>query len=277
MNMSKNYVSKVIKIAKAEVGYLEKSKTAYQKNPSILYEKAAGAGSDNYTKYGKEMHEIYPAVMDFPAYWCDAFCDWCFFKAYGVSNAKKLLAGDFNDYTVASAQLYKNKKAYYKSPQVGDQIFFNNGIKICHTGIVYKVAGNYVYTIEGNTSGASGVVSNGGGVAKKKYLKTYNRIDGYGRPKYDAEIVSNAATSTTSAIKKTTNPYAEPMAIIKSGAKGTSVKWIQFELNQAGYNLDIDGIFGSKTLKAVKSFQKKMKLTADGIVGAKTKKALKDN
>ena len=178
-----NYASKVVEIALAEVGYLEK------KSNKNLDSKTANAGSNNYTKYGRDMHELYPSVMDFPAYWCDAFVDWCFQKAYGVSNAKGLLGGKFDDYTPASAQLYKNKKAYHKSnPKVGDQIFFHNGTRICHTGIVYKVDSNYVYTVEGNTSGASGVVSNGGGVAKKKYALSYSKIDGYGRPKYDTKV-----------------------------------------------------------------------------------------
>lgn len=180
-----NYVEAVIKIAEGEVGYLEKSKAAYQKDNSILYEKLAGAGSDNYTKYGKEMHDLYPSVMDFPAAWCDAFVDWCFQKAYGVSNAKKLLGGNFDDYTPNSAKLYKNQAAYFKSPKVGDQVFFRNSTRICHTGIVYKVDDKKVYCIEGNTSGASGVVANGGGVCKKSYPLGSTSIDGYGRPKYD--------------------------------------------------------------------------------------------
>ena len=182
-----NTVDKVLAVAEAEVGYLEKSAAAYKKNPQVLYEKTAGAGSDNYTKYGREMHDIYPAVMDFPAAWCDCFVDWCFYQAYGVATAKSLLAGNFDDYTVASAQMYKNKGAYYKTPKVGDQIFFNNGTRICHTGIVYKVDAQKVYTIEGNTSGGSTLVANGGGVAKKSYALNYARIDGYGRPKYDVE------------------------------------------------------------------------------------------
>ena len=183
-----NTVDKVLKVAKGEVGYLEK------RNANNLYNKTANAGSNNYTKYGKEMHEVYPAVMDYPAYWCDAFVDWCFYKAYGISTAKSLIGGNFDDYTVNSAQMYKNKGAYHKkNPQVGDQIFFNNGTHICHTGIVYKVDGSKVYTIEGNTSGASGVVANGGGVVKKSYPLSYNKIDGYGRPKYDK---SSSATTT---------------------------------------------------------------------------------
>ena len=149
------------------------------------------------------MHKIYPSVMDFPAAWCDCFVDWCFYKAYGKANAKALLSGDFNDYTVISAQLYKNKKAWSKTPKIGSQIFFTDSKGgICHTGLVYKVDTLYVYTIEGNTSGASGVVANGGGVCKKKYAKTYNRIAGYGHPKYDTQETSTASTSKKKSISE---------------------------------------------------------------------------
>ena len=42
-----------------------------------------------------------------------------------------------------------------------------------------------MYTIEGNTSSQAGVIANGGGVYKKSYAITDNRIYGYGRPDYD--------------------------------------------------------------------------------------------
>lgn len=175
-----NTADKVISIALDEVGYLEKASN------NNLYSKTANAGYNNYTKYGKEMHDIYPAVMDFPAAWCDAFVDWCFYKAYGVANAKALLGGNFDDYTVNSAQLYKNKNAWYTSdPMYGDQIFFKNSVRICHTGLVYAVDVQKVYTVEGNTSAGAGVIPNGGGVFKKSYLLGDPCIAGYGRPKYD--------------------------------------------------------------------------------------------
>lgn len=187
-------IQKIINVALSEVGYLEK------KSNSQLYDKTANAGTANYTKYGKEMHDIYPSVMDYPAYWCDTFVDWIFYKVCGVANAKGLLGGDFNDYTVASAQLYKNKNAYYKSnPKVGDQIFFNNGTRINHTGIVYKVDSQRVYTVEGNTgSGSDVIIPNGGCVAKKSYLLTNKKIDGYGRPLYSyyASKIGNSSSST---------------------------------------------------------------------------------
>jgi hypothetical protein len=184
-----NTPDKVIKIATNEVGYLEKSKISYQKNPEIIYEKTAGAGQDNYTKYGKDMHDIYPSVMDFPAAWCDAFVDWCFYKAYGVTTAKSLLHGNFDDYTVSSCDMYRRHNALYSTPEIGDQVFFTKTgtYKGCyHTGLVYKVDSNYFYTIEGNTSNADKVVANGGGVAKKKYSISYYKNKAlFGRPKYD--------------------------------------------------------------------------------------------
>lgn len=184
-----NNVEKVIEIALNEVGYLEKSKTAYKKNPDIIYEKTAGAGQDNITKYGFEMHNLYPSIMDFPAFWCDSWVDWCFYKAYGVCTAKSLLGGDFNDYTVASCQMYQKHDALYTNPKVGDQVFFTRNGKpsgCYHTGIVYQVDDTFFYTVEGNTSKASTVVSNGGGVARKKYaLSQMKGKTLFGRPKYD--------------------------------------------------------------------------------------------
>ena len=213
-----NYPGKVIQIAKAEIGYLEKSAAAYRKDPSVLDHKTKGAGRDNYTKYGRDMHKLYPAVMDFPAYWCDCFVDWCFQKAYGVSNAKKLLGGNFDDYTVNSAALYKKKKAWHTSnPKVGDQIFFTNASGgICHTGLVTKVTSNRVYTIEGNTSSEAGVSANGGCVRDKSYPLNYARIAGYGRPPYDVKKATTTKKSTT--LKK------GDKIRIKSGARDLNTK-----------------------------------------------------
>lgn len=47
-------------------------------------------------------------------------------------------------------------------------------------------------------------------------------------------------------------------------------KEIQEQLNKHGYNLDVDGIVGSKTTAAIKDFQQKNGLDVDGIVGNKT-------
>ncbi len=64
-------------------------------------------------------------------------------------------------------------------------------------------------------------------------------------------------------------------AISQYGSSGEEVKQIQTKLKSWGYyNGSVDGVFGSKTYEAVKSFQRKNGLTADGIVGSKTLAAL---
>ena len=179
-------VSKVLAVAASEIGYLEKKNG----NLAYLYDKTANAGEANYTKYNYEMHQMYPSIMDYPAAWCDCFVDWCFQKAYGVSNARKMLGGQFNDYTPNSSNLYKQAGAWYAVPKVGDQIFFKNSTRIYHTGIVVNVANDTVYTIEGNTSDGSSVVANGGAVCRKSYPINYTRIAGYGRPAYGTDKIA---------------------------------------------------------------------------------------
>lgn len=65
------------------------------------------------------------------------------------------------------------------------------------------------------------------------------------------------------------------LGISRYGSSGEEVKQIQKKLKEWGYyDGDIDGIYGSKTLSAVKKFQTKNGLTADGIAGEKTLQAL---
>lgn len=54
------------------------------------------------------------------------------------------------------------------------------------------------------------------------------------------------------------------------------VRWVQQSLNQIlGLSLSTDGIMGTQTRSAIRSFQQKNGLTADGIVGAQTEAAIK--
>ena len=68
---------------------------------------------------------------------------------------------------------------------------------------------------------------------------------------------------------------AEVQALSKYGSRGDEVRQIQTKLKNWGYySGSVDGIYGSATLSAVKSFQKKNGLTVDGIAGTKTLQAM---
>ena len=100
-----------------------------------------------------------------------------------------------------------------------------------------------------------------------KYGLTFSWID---------YAIETPVDSTTISYKPK-NPYTEPTRALKKGMTGQDVKWLQYELVEAGYSLTIDGDFGNKTLNTLKLFQKSAKLTVDGICGPATRKALKAN
>ena len=63
--------------------------------------------------------------------------------------------------------------------------------------------------------------------------------------------------------------------VLKSGSTGTLVKTVQTKLKNWGYYTGVvDGIYGPKTVAAVKYFQRVNGLSEDGIVGAKTAAAM---
>lgn len=186
-------IERLIATAKAEEGYLEKATNAQ------LDSKTANAGSNNWTKYARDLDNIgniYNGKKNGYA-WCDVFVDWCFIKTFGVDLAMKLLCQPYGGAGAGctySVQYYKQKGQFHKSnPQAGDQIFFTNdgGATSYHTGLVIAVGNGKVYTIEGNTSSASGVIPNGGCVRAKSYNLTATYICGYGRP--DWSLVGESA------------------------------------------------------------------------------------
>lgn len=81
-----NEITKLIKVAKAEICYLEK------KDNKSLDSKNANTCKGNYTKYARDLDNIkdfYNGKKNGYA-WCDVFIDWCFVKSFGVERAKEL-------------------------------------------------------------------------------------------------------------------------------------------------------------------------------------------
>ena len=76
---------------------------------------------------------------------------------------------------------------------------------------------------------------------------------------------------------KELNPYKEPAAVIDKGCIGEAVRWVQWELREAGFCLEIDGDCGTMTDKAIREFQQSCKICIDGKVGPVTRNALKIN
>lgn len=184
-------VSKLLAIAIAEIGYKEKETN------SQLDDKTANAGDGNYTKYARDLYAAgyYQANKNGYA-WCDMFVDWCFLQLCGTKEKAEAMicqTGLYGAGCVWSAKYYKQQNRFYTSnPQPGDQIFFNS---YAHTGIVEKIVGSVVHTIEGNTSNQ---------VARRTYTLGSSSIDGYGRPKYDADTTTDTDTTTPNVSGDTT-------------------------------------------------------------------------
>ena len=150
-------IDKLIQIANAEVGYLEKSSN------SQLDSKTANAGTANYTK---SWRDIKPEYQGQP--WCACFVTWCFVNAFGKNNAQKLLKHYPYVYCPTMANLF----TLNANPKVGDIVIFKHNGTFTHTGIVTSVNGDYFTTIEGNTNGGSTIIANGGGVCRKSYYNS---------------------------------------------------------------------------------------------------------
>lgn len=64
---------------------------------------------------------------------------------------------------------------------------------------------------------------------------------------------------------------ARPDGVFSRGSRGEGVKWIQRRLNEKGFSCgEADGVFGARTLAALKNFQKANSLAADGVAGPLT-------
>lgn len=251
-NMITKAINAVINIALAEVGYLEKATNAN------LDDKTANAGSNNYTKYWRD---IYPAYQGQP--WCACFVTWVFVIAFGKAMAQKLLKHYPYVYCPTMADLF----TLNANPKVGDIVIFKHNGVFTHTGIVIKVSGDQFWTVEGNTSGGSTIIANGGGVCKKTYFNSNLPGTKFITPDYSkVQEIKNVGNDT---------PSISASSILKMGSNGSAVKTLQKNLNTLiKAKLTVDGEFGTATYNAVIKFQTKYKLTADGIVGENTQKKI---
>ena len=237
--------SKLISVALGEVGYAE--------------------GADNWNKYAEGMDPYYGWHVQNQPY-CDIFVDWCFVKAFGAELAARLTCqpqGKFSALCSQSAQYYRDNGAWFQTPELGDQIFFNVSGGINHTGIVTAVSGGVVYTVEGNSSDMVRRCAYGVGSAY---------IAGYGRPRWAAVENADGESAPSAPVQKENGSclVTVTLPVISFGDTGEYVRLMQQRLIAKGYSCGpwgADGDYGGGTRAALTAFQRGAGLAADGVCG----------
>ncbi len=265
-----NAIDRLIAVAEAEIGYLEK------RSNSQLDDKTANAGSSNYTKYNRDM-KAWANSAGLHDQWCQNFVDWVFVTAFGLETAR-LLIHKFTNYTPTGSGAFKKKGQYTArgkgTPKRGDVVYFYSKAKgrIGHVGLVTKVSASTVYTIEGNTDGSSALVTNGGMVRRKSYSLKSTYIDGYGRPDYSAVKDEGAPAPAT-----VPAPPVLGERVLFNYTEGEDVREMQTALIRLGFDCGsygADGEFGDMTEMAVRAFQACRGLQITGEYDADTHAAL---
>lgn len=198
--------------------------------------------------------------------WCAIFATWCLRNSGVSTTICPSFAGctSFRDSYMIPKKIWKLRTSGY-TPRSGDLIFFNwnkQTNKLQHVGIVEKVVGNTVYTIEGNSKGSYTTY----GVRHKSYPKTSGYIVGYGALSYEGYSSTNTTTTVATVDFK------------------SHIKTFQSWMNKNySAGLDVDGSFGPASKKAaIRILQRNInttrsnKIDVDGSYGPKTKAAVAD-
>lgn len=224
------------------------------------------------------MHNMYPAIVTL-AYIVLARLKGQVGKVN--TDCSGLIAG-YRQINKGSSQLYQT--AYTRLPIANIKDFAPGVVlwKSGHVGVYIGVENGVPMCVEAKGINY-GTVKTKVSATKWQYGLTFADID----YTYDVKVEGTW---------KGTNPYKEPTVTVTSKAQakkqgiktyissGESVKWVQWELKQAGYDLGtsgpnkdgIDGECGTKTVKAIIAYQQSCKITADGLAGKDTRKYLKE-
>lgn len=210
--------------------------------------------------------------------WCNIFVNACFISCFGLEIGAAMLyqpIGSGSALCRASADFFKTAGAWIergRTPEPGDVIFFFRNGDINHMGIVSRVAGGSVVTIEGNS---------GDSVAERCYSVSDGGIAGYGRPRWElaAEGEDINVPTEEPVVPDVTEKrfYTLRLPYLSRGSFGELVAAVQTLLILEGYPCGPDGAdgdFGPNTEAAVREFQDQLGLTPDGIVGPSTGAAI---
>ena len=241
------------------------SQLGYQEGAANGYFSGMVSGGSNYVEFSYNMGDLGLGYggSDYP--WCASFVSWCLYQSRCTNHATystlcRYHSGDYNYiWKEISCAMWVNqlKGAGYFSysasmggsyvPQYGDLVFFKSSSSPSHIGICLYVKNGVLYTVEGNTSDASGLETNGGGVYFKSYSLASTYLYGYGRLPYVSNpsvqkidysgenptpglYISNAAKYIYDSETATTYTYVIP-------------RFSMFEITRVGSNNRLYGTF----------------------------------
>ena len=157
-------VDNILKIAATQIGIREG--------------RDANGNWNNRVKYTSWYAGVVGQTAFLTSAWCAIFISWLAWQAGGLRTIIPLHA-----WTPSGLAWFKERGQVVSSPQRGDIVYFYYPSKgrVAHVGIVERVDGNYIVTIEGNTNTSGS--SQGNGVYRLRRLINSNMR--FCRPKYD--------------------------------------------------------------------------------------------
>ena len=183
LSLSGDEARDVLAIAMSQVGYHEGDSNADMHGESVV-------GTHDFVEYNVLAGKYDNGQgngLSYGYYWCASFVNWCLRMAGVSENASGSEVSCLRWYSdCKDLGIFKSKSGYI--PSSGDIIFFRDEgstVSSTHVGLVRYSDGQYVYTVEGNTSNGSEYSSNGEYVALKKHSISSKYIVGYATPKYN--------------------------------------------------------------------------------------------
>ena len=258
--MGSCYVDKVLEIAKSQLGYEE--------------------GPNNYNKFGKELSAVgYFNGNKTNVEWCGSYNYWYILKACipeNRSDSEKKWDALYFTYQPSKdncacgckygAQYFRNAKAFYSTPKLGDIAFYGTKGSEYHQGIVCEILNStQFYAYEGNSNNKV-----------RKIKRNISECSGFGRPRYDGYSPSPSPEPKGYPGEFPTRPSRGYFQRYDKGPEVVKLqKFLEWLMPKCLSKYGCDGEIGSETLGAVMDAQAILGVKIDGFYGKDTEAAAK--
>ncbi len=205
---------------------------------------------------------------------------------YGSATAQAVMALQrVNDYPITGIADANLQAFIFNGKPVdstGNKVSIKTLPAISGLNVRYGDQGVLVRTIQSRLEALGLLSSNVTGTydrATESAVKTFQgknglTADGVCGPDTQDRLFDETGAQATPAPQATPTPlptFEIPKDTVRSGSKGNDARLVQERLIELGYmNGAADGVFGAKSVAALKAFQTKNGLTADGVAGSGT-------